>query len=284
MPAIKQYGFNEQEPDIIKFWEDRQIYPKVKARNKGGKSFYFLQGPPYTSGRLHIGHAWNNSLKDIILRYKRMQGLNVWDRGGYDMHGLPTENAVQNKLGLKTKDEIIKYGIDKFVKECLNFSVEHAGYMNEDLWKLGVWMDHKNAYMPIKKEFIDGQWAFFKKAWEQKRLYKGMKVMHWDAETETSLAKHELEYETVKDTSIFLKFKKKGKKNEFFIIWTTTPWTIPYNLAIMANPDLDYVRAKVDGETWIMAKALAGVFISGLLGKKFEIVEEFKGNKLEGEE
>lgn len=282
------FDFKTTEEEILKFWEKNKIYEKVKKKNVKGKKFYFLQGPPYTSGKIHIGHAWNNSLKDMILRYKRMQGLNVWDRAGYDMHGLPTENAVQKKLGYKTKEEIEKNGIDKFVKECERFSLEHAGYMNEDLWKFGIWLDHENAYMPIKKDYISGQWAFFKKAWEQKRLYKGEKVMHWDSETETSLAKHELEYETVKDTSVFLKFKLKEKDNEHFVVWTTTPWTIPYNLAIMANPKYDYVKIKVDNEGkeeyWILAKALVGAFMNSVMEKKFEIVEEFKGKDLEGKE
>ena len=276
--------FNEMERKILRFWEEEKVYEKVRKKNSKGKKFYFLQGPPYTSGKLHIGHAWNNSLKDMILRYKRMNGFDVWDRGGYDMHGLPTENAVQKKLGLKTKEEIEKYGVDKFVKDCMDFSIEHAEYMNQDLWKLGIWMDHKNAYKPVEKEFISGQWALFKKAWEQKRLFKGKRVMHWDAEAETSLAKHELEYKIIKDDSIFLKFQKKGTKNEYFIIWTTTPWTIPFNLAIMVNPELNYVKAKVGSEYWILAKDLAGVFLSGLLGKKLEVVEEFKGKKLEGQE
>ena len=276
--------FKKIEAETLKFWEDEKIYEKVKNKNKNGKKFYFLQGPPYTSGKIHIGQAWNNSMKDIILRYKRMKGLNVWDRAGYDMHGLPTENAVQKKLGLKNKEEIVDYGVGKFVKECLSFSEEYAEYMSQDLWKLGVWIDYENAYMPIKKDWIGGEWAFFKKALEQKRIYRGKKVMHWDAETETSLAKHELEYKMIKDTSVFLKFAKKDSENEYFVIWTTTPWTIPFNLAIMVNPKIDYVKVKVDEESWIVAKDLVGAFVSGLLGKKFEIVEEFKGKKLEGVE
>lgn len=276
--------FRQTEKEVLEFWEKEKIYDKIKKRNKSGKKFYFLQGPPYTSGKLHIGHAWNNSLKDMIMRYKRMKGFNVWDRGGYDMHGLPTENAVQKKLKLKSKEAIEKFGVGKFVKECMDFSTEHAGYMNEDLWKLGIWMNHKNAYMPIKKEFIDGEWAFFKEAWKQNRLYKGKKVMHWDAQSETSLAKHELEYKNVRDDSIFLKFKKRNTKNEYFIIWTTTPWTIPYNLAIMVNPDILYVKIKVDKEVWVIAKDLASIFVSGLLGKKFEIVGKIMGKDLEGEE
>ncbi|MEI6732080.1 MAG: class I tRNA ligase family protein, partial [archaeon] len=276
--------FKKNESDVLEFWKKNKIYEKLKKRNAGGKKFYFLQGPPYTSGKLHIGHAWNNSMKDIIMRYKRMQGMNVWDRGGYDMHGLPTENKVQQNLGFKHKDEVEKYGIGKFVKKCMDFSIEHAGYMNEDFKKLGIWMDHDNAYMPVKKEYIGGEWALIKEAWKQGRLYRGKKIMHWDAQSETSLAKHELEYETIKDMSIFLKFKKKNTENEYFCIWTTTPWTILYNLAIMANPNLDYVVAEVENEKWIMAKALSGVFIQGLLGKKFKIIEEFKGDKLLGQE
>ncbi len=276
--------FKQTEKEILEFWEKNNIYQKVKEKNKDGEKFYFLQGPPYTSGKLHIGHAWNNSLKDMILRYKRMRGLNVWDRGGYDMHGLPTEHKVQQKLKLKTKEDIEKYGIDKFVKECMDFSIEHANYMNEDLWKLGVWLDHENAYKPITKDFISGEWKFFKEADKQGRLYKGKKVMHWDAVTETALAKHELEYETIRDTSVFLKFKKKDSEDEYFLIWTTTPWTIPFNLAIMANPDVDYVKLRVKDETWIMAKDLVEQFMSALLDEKFEIVEEMKGKDLEGQE
>jgi isoleucyl-tRNA synthetase len=166
-------NFKEIESEILKFWEKEKIYEKAKEKNKGKKKFYFLQGPPYTSGKIHIGQAWNNSLKDVAMRYKRMNGFDVWDRNGYDMHGLPTENAVQKKLGFKTKEEIAKHGVDKFVKACIDFSKEYAGYMNEDLWKLGIWMDHENAYKPIEKEYISGEWAFFKKAHEQKRLFEG---------------------------------------------------------------------------------------------------------------
>lgn len=280
------YDYRQIEEDTLKFWKENKIYEKAKKRNSKGKKFYFLQGPPYTSGKLHIGHAWNNCLKDLVLRYKRMRGFNVWDKAGYDMHGLPTENAVQKKLGIKDKSEIEKYGVEKFIKECIKFSSENALLMNEDLKRLGVWMDFENAYWPIKNEFIEGEWWLIKRAWEQKRLYKGKKIMHWCGNCETSLAKHELEYDNIKDNSIFLKFKVKDKKNEYLIIWTTTPWTIPFNLAIMVNPALDYVKAEVETEkgkeTWVVAKALVNVFVSGLLGLKYKVLEEFKGKKLDG--
>ncbi len=280
------YDPQKIEKEILEFWEKNKIYEKIKSKNKKGKKFYFLQGPPYTSGRLHIGHAWNNSLKDIVLKYKRMNGFNVWDRAGYDMHGLPTENAVQKKLGIKDKLEIEKYGVEKFIKECIKFSTENAKIMDKDLERLGIWMDFENAYWPITRDFIEGEWWLIKKAWEQKRLYQGKKIMHWCAACETSLAKHELEYENVRENSIFLKFKIKDK-NEYLIIWTTTPWTIPFNLAVMVNPELEYAKTEVnlgDGkkENWIIAKSLADSFISGLLGFKYKILDEFNGKKLEG--
>lgn len=281
------YNFKAKEEEIIEFWNKNQIYKKIKDKNKKGKKFYFLQGPPYTSGYLHIGHAWNNCLKDAVLRYKRMQGFNVWDRAGYDMHGLPTENAVQKMLKLNDKKEILKFGIEKFNRECRNYSLARLKEMDRDLLRLAVWMDYENSYKPIDNDFMSNEWFLIKKAHEQKRLYKGKKIMHWCASCETSLAKHELEYENVKDKSIFLKFKLKGKKNEFLIIWTTTPWTIPYNLAVMVNPSIEYVKVRVEdgkekGEIWIFAKALVNVVMTSVFEKKFKIIEKMKGTKLEG--
>ena len=281
------YDFKTKEKEILEFWNKNKTYQKVKDKNKKGKKFYFLQGPPYTSGYLHIGHAWNNCLKDTVLRYKRMQGMNVWDRAGYDMHGLPTENAVQKLLKLRDKKEILKFGIEKFNRECRSYSMARLKEMDRDLLKLAVWMDYENSYKPIDNDFMSNEWFLIKKAHEQKRLYKGKKIMHWCASCETALAKHELEYENVKDKSIFLKFKLKGKKNEFLIIWTTTPWTIPYNLAVMVNPSLEYVKVRVEegkekGEVWIFAKALANVVMTSVFEKKFKILEEMKGTKLEG--
>ncbi|MDP1695958.1 MAG: isoleucine--tRNA ligase [archaeon] len=278
--------FKKVEQDMLEFWKENKIYEKSKKKNSKGKKFYFLDGPPFTSGRLHIGHAWNNSMKDIAMRFFRLNGYNVWDRAGYDMHGLPTENKVQKELNLADKQAIEKYGLDKFAKKCYEFSYNNALQMNEDLKRLGIWMDFDNAYMPIKNEFMGAEWLLIKEAFNQKRLYKGTKVMQWCGNCETSLAKHELEYENVKENSIFLKFKVKGKKDEFIIIWTTTPWTIPFNLAVMVNPDIDYVKAEVETgkgkEKWIVAKALAGIFITGLLEFKFKILDEFKGKNIEG--
>tara|TARA_Y100000310_G_scaffold281722_1_gene302377 strand:- start:14857 stop:18000 length:3144 start_codon:yes stop_codon:yes gene_type:complete len=279
---MEKYEPLKQEPEILKFWEDRKIYKKAKEKNKGKKKFYFLDGPPYTSGKVHLGTAWNKSLKDSILRYKRSQGFDVLDRAGYDMHGLPTENATEVELGIKKKGDIEKFGVAKFTKACKDLSIRNMKIMNKDFERLGVWMDFENAYQSVKKEFIDGEWYLVKKAHEKKRLYEGLRSMTWDWAHQTAVAKHELEYKTIKDESIFVKMQVKDKKDEFLIIWTTTPWTIAFNLGIMANPKLDYVKCKVGSENWIVAKTLASAFISSVAKKKFEIVEEFKGKKLEG--
>ena len=275
------YNAKITESNILDFWKKDNTYKKSKQKNKKGKPFYFLQGPPYTSGRIHIGQAWNNALKDMALRFKRMSGFNVWDRAGYDMHGLPTENAVQKKLQFLDKAAIMTFGIDKFIKHCIEFSTEFANIMSEDLWRLGIWMDYDNAYMPIKNEFMENEWWLIKQAHKQKRLYKGKKIMHWCTSCETALAKHELEYENIKEQSIFLKFQLMSKKNEYLIIWTTTPWTIPFNLAVMVNPNIIYVKAKVNNEIWILAEDLAES-VMNLLEKKFKIIEKIKGEKLKG--
>lgn len=277
-----QYDFKEIEPRILEFWRENRIYEKAKQKNAGKQKYYFLDGPPYTSGKVHIGTAWNKALKDTVLRYKRMKGFDVWDRAGYDMHGLPTENATQKKLNLVTKEDIENFGVEQFIEECKKLCIENMQIMNEDFKRLGVWMDFDNAYQSIKKEFMEGEWWLIKKAHEKGRLYEGLRTMTWCTNTESALAKHELEYKTIKDDSIFVKFKVKRTENEYLIVWTTTPWTIPFNLAVMVNPELDYVKAKVDNEVWYVATALAGVFIGGVVGKKFEVIEEFKGEKLEG--
>ena len=136
------YDHNKVEKEIVEFWKKSSIYSKNKEKNKGKKPFYFLQGPPYTSGRLHIAHAWNNAIKDFVLRYKRMRNYDVWDRAGYDMHGLPTSSKVQQKLGLKSKEDIEKYGMDKFVKECISFSKEHAEIMSAGKENIVFLCDH----------------------------------------------------------------------------------------------------------------------------------------------
>ena len=276
------YDFKQVEKHVFEYWQKNKIYEKAKKRVAKGKDFYFLDGPPYTSGRVHLGTAWNKSLKDCVLRYKRMRGFNVWDRAGYDMHGMPIERAVEKKFKLKSKDDVPRFGVEKFVNECRKFAVDNMHLMNKDFRRLGVWMDFDNAYQSVKKEFIEGVWWLVKKAHEQNRMYEGKMSMTWCQECATALAKHELEYKNVADDSIFVKFKVVGTENEYLIIWTTTPWTIPFNLAVMAHPDIDYAKAKVGDEVWILAKNLANTLIRGVADKDYNMLETFKGSKLHG--
>ncbi|MFP4402809.1 MAG: isoleucine--tRNA ligase [Candidatus Woesearchaeota archaeon] len=280
----KNYDFKEIEENTTKFWNENKIIDKVRNKNKDKKKFYFLDGPPYTSGRVHIGTTWNKCLKDLILRYKRMKGFCVWDRAGYDMHGMPIEQATMKELNIESRDEIKKIGISKFIQECKKTALKNMKLMNEDFKKMGVWMDFDNAYQPISKEFIEGEWWLIKKAHENNRLYKGEKTMTWCSNCETSLAKHELEYENINDNSIFLKFKIEGTENEYLVIWTTTPWTIPFNLGVMVNPDEFYVKVKIknSNEELILAKDLVKEILKENLELDYEILEEFKGEKLKG--
>ena len=275
------YDPKKTELEILEFWNKNKIYEKIKDRNKDKTPFYFLQGPPYTSGKLHLGQALNNTLKDSILRYKRMKGFDVWDRAGYDMHGIPISSKIQKKLNLKSKEDIENYGIDKFNLECTNWAIENAKLMDKDLQRMAVWLDYSDSYYTLSEEWMESAWHLVKKAEENKRLYLGEKTMSWCAECETALAKHECDYKNIIDKSIFVKFKLRNE-NKYLLIWTTTPWTLAFNLAVMVNPDLDYVETEVEGETWIVARDLADQVISKTLGKEYIITEEFKGSELKG--
>jgi isoleucyl-tRNA synthetase len=277
------YDFKVVEPAILDFWKDGKIYDKAVKKNAGKKRFYYLDGPPYTTGRSHIGHAWGKALRDSILRYKRMQGFDVWDQPGFDMHGLPIEVSVEKELGIKDKKEIMnKFGLANFVQACQKYALDQLWPMVEDFKRLGVWLNWPNPYMTIKNEYVEGAWWALAKANERKLLYLGKKSMTWCPRCATALAKHELEYENRSEDSIFVKLQVEGKPNEYLIVWTTTPWTIPFNLAVMAHPDFDYIRAQVDGETWILAEALAPGVIGAVAGKQYKVLDKFKGEKLAG--
>ena len=288
------YDPQKIEPDILSFWQKNKITEKLRKRNKNGKRFYFLQGPPYTSGHIHLGHAWNMALKDMVLRYKRSRGLNVWDRMGYDMHGLPTEQKVMAKLNLKYKEDIQQFGIKRFMQECQQFCTEMMQKMNEDFLRLGATLDFSNPYQPITQQFMEAEWWLIKRAEEQKRLYQGLRTMHWDVATQSAVAKHELEYREIKDTAIYLRFPHATKKNTFFLVWTTTPWTIPLNLALMVNPELSYVEVAVEREkstekdstekeTWILAEALLPAVMQKCRQEKYQVKRKMLGKQLESE-
>ena len=292
MKSIKEFNFVEVEKNVQEFWQKNKIYNKIKSKNIGKTRFYFLDGPPYANGKIHLGTAWNHSLKDSLIRYKRMRGFDVWDRAGWDTHGIPIEGAVQKQLGLRDARDVQNYGVEKFTKTCKEFTLDRIKDMTNTLINMGVWMDFDNPYMTFSDEWINSVWWFIKTAHEKGRLYEGLRTMTWDIPAATAVAKHELEYKEVEDTAIFVKFKlqKSGSRNleadEHLVIWTTTPWTIPFNLAVMVNPELNYCKVRVEKnnevEFWWVCEDLVDSFLTKLKETKYFVEETIKGEKLEG--
>ncbi len=272
----------EREVDTLKFWEEKKIYQKAKLKNKNGKKFFFLDGPPYATGNIHMGTALNKILKDFYIRFFRMQGFNVWDQPGYDTHGLPIENKVEKKLGFKTKKDIEKFGVENFNNECRKFATEFVDVMNGQFVNLGVWMDWKNPYLTLSNEYIEGAWMTFQEGYKKSFLFKGEYPVHVCSHCETAVAYNEIEHHAAKDPSIFVKFKVKGKNNEYLVVWTTTPWTLPANTGVMAKSDADYVKIKTGNNFLILAAKLLDPVMKKSEITDYEIIETFKGRKLEG--
>ncbi|MDI6798937.1 MAG: isoleucine--tRNA ligase [Candidatus Aenigmarchaeota archaeon] len=280
--ADKQITPKQAEEKVLRFWKKNKIYEKAKKLRKKVKTFYFLDGPPYATGSIHVGTAFNKVLKDCYLRFLRMQNLNVWDQPGYDTHGVPIENKVEQELGFKTKKDIEKYGVEKFVKMCREFATKFIDVMAEQFSNLGVWMDWKNPYLTLTNDYIEGAWFTFKKAFEKGFLYKGNYPVHVCSRCETVVAYNEIEYAKVTESSIYVKFRVKDKPNEFMLIWTTTPWTLPANTGVMAKPDAEYVRVKINDEILILAKQLLGSVLGKVGIKEYKILELLSGRQLDG--
>ncbi|MDI6826455.1 MAG: isoleucine--tRNA ligase [Candidatus Aenigmarchaeota archaeon] len=269
------------EEQILKFWENNKIPEKVR-RMKKKKIFYFVDGPPYATGSIHMGTALNKILKDVYMRFFRMLSFKVWDQPGYDTHGLPIENKVEEMLGLKMKSDIEKFGIENFIEECRKFSTKFIDVMSEQFNNLGVWYDWKNPYLTLTNDYIESAWFTFKEALKKGLLFKGLYPVHVCPRCQTAVAYNEIEYKTVSDPSIYVKFKLKNRKNEYLVIWTTTPWTLPANTGVMVKPDAEYVRVKVNQEIWIVARELLETVMDKLDIESYNIVETLKGSNLDG--
>ncbi|NYZ79117.1 class I tRNA ligase family protein, partial [Candidatus Micrarchaeota archaeon] len=278
------YDAPKLEKKIHKFWEEEKIYKKVKEMRKGGEKFYFCDGPPYATGQIHPGTAWNKCVKDSICRYKRARGFNVRDQAGYDTHGLPIEVKVEQELKLKSKKDIQKIGVANFIKKCKEFATKYIGVMAEQFKDLGCWLDFDDAYVTYKNPYIESVWGTIKKAHEKGLLERGVYVLPFCPRCETAIANYELEYDERVDPSIYVKFKVQGKENQYLVIWTTTPWTLVGNVAVMVHPNYQYVRVKVENEEWIVAKDRldAVIAVTNKIGLSPVILEEFSGLKLDG--
>ncbi|MEN2999432.1 MAG: isoleucine--tRNA ligase [Acidilobaceae archaeon] len=271
------------EREVKEFWERERVYEQLRRRR--GRKFYFLDGPPYASAKsIHIGTAWNKVIKDVVIRYHRMMGYSVWDKPGYDTHGLPIEVKIEQSLGTRTKKEIQeKIGIDKFVEACKDFVKDNMEAMSKQFAEIGASLDWSDPYVTYDNSYIEAGWWLIKKAHEKGLLYKGYRVLHWCPRCETVLADYEVgEYRDLEDPSIYVKLPLRGRKGEHLLIWTTTPWTIPANVFVMAHPDLEYVRVKVGEAVLILAKARLEEVMREAGVKEYEVLEVLPGRALEG--
>lgn len=259
---------NEFEREILKFWKENKIFEKSVAQRKlkpldfarGKKDFVFFEGPPTANGKPGVHHVEGRAFKDIILRYKTMQGFNVPRVAGWDTHGLPVEVEVEKELGLKSKKDIVSYGIAEFNKKC-----KESVWKYKELWenlteKMGFWIDMENAYVTYENSYIEKLWGIIKEFAKKKLLYEDYKVLPWCARCGTALSSHEVAqgYQGVTEKSVYVKFKVKGEENTYLLAWTTTPWTLPGNVALAAGKDIKYVKIipENSNETYILAKDL----------------------------
>ncbi|MGE5831474.1 MAG: isoleucine--tRNA ligase [Methanomicrobiales archaeon] len=280
------YQAGAVEARVREFWTAGDIYHRVRELRAGGKPFFFVDGPPYTTGNIHLGTAWNKILKDAILRYHRLKGRHIVERAGYDMHGLPIEVKVEHNLGFSTKKEIEGYGIGAFVDECRRFALENKDLMSDQFRALGVWLDFENPYMTVTPGYIEAAWWTLARAEEKGMLERGHRVVNWCPRCGTAIADSEVEYWDRKDPSIFVKFPVRGRDEEYLVIWTTTPWTLPANVAAAVMPGATYarVRAEKDGRSeilWMAEDQVEQVLRKGRY-QDFKILEKVPGRKLVG--
>ena len=286
--AEEDYRPKDVEKEVQDFWTRAKVYAKVVAARERGEDYYFVDGPPYTTGSIHLGQVLNKTIKDSVVRWRRMRGYHVRDQPGYDMHGLPIEVQVEKTLGITNKKEIEDFGIEKFVTTCRDFSLDLLKRMNVQFQQLGVWMDWDRPYMTVRNEYIEAAWWTFRRAHERGLLYEALRSLQWCTRCETALADAEVEYADETDPSIYVKFSVKGRPNEALLIWTTTPWTLPANLAIAVHPQLTYAKVQLvrGGKAeylWIMESAVPAIMaLAGL--ENAEIVDRVPGERLVGTE
>ncbi|WP_306054653.1 isoleucine--tRNA ligase [Natronococcus wangiae] len=280
-----QYDPHALEQRVFEYWDEVDAYERTVEHRSDGESFFFVDGPPYTSGSAHMGTTWNKSLKDVYIRFHRMQGYDVTDRPGYDMHGLPIETRVEERLGFENKQDIEEFGEENFIQECKDYADEQLEGLQADFQDFGVWMDWENPYRTVSPEYMEAAWWGFSKAAERGLVEKGHRSISQCPRCETAIANNEVEYEDVEDPSIYVKFDLEDREGSV-VIWTTTPWTIPANTFVAVDPDLTYqgVRAKRDGEEevlYVAEECVEGVLKAGRYGD-YEVVEEVTGEEMIG--
>jgi isoleucyl-tRNA synthetase len=282
-------NFVEREKQVEKFWKENDIFQKSMDSRKEGETYTFYDGPPTANGKPHIGHVETRAIKDMIPRYQTMKGKFVPRKAGWDTHGLPVELEVEKLLGLNGKEQIEEYGMEPFIKKCKESVWKYKGMWEDFSGTVGFWADMDNPYITYDDNFIESEWWALKTIWDKKLLYKGFKIVPYCPRCGTPLSAQEVAqgYKTVKERSAIVRFKIVGE-DAYFLAWTTTPWTLPSNLALCVNPDETYIRVKAaDGYTYILAEALADKVLGKLAEegeKAYEVLETYKGTDLEYKE
>ncbi len=275
-------NFLDREKEVLQFWKENKIFEQNVEKNQGNREFTFYDGPPTANGKPHIGHILTRVIKDIIPRYHVMKGDHCLRKAGWDTHGLPVELEVEKLLGIDGKQEIEKYGIEPFIKKCKESVWKYKGEWEKMSDRVGYWADMENPYVTYDDNYIESVWWAIKTIAEKGLLYKGHKIVPYCPRCGTALSSHEVAqgYKDVKDVSVFVRFKIKDRENAYFLAWTTTPWTLPSNVALCMNPKEDYVEIVAeDGATYILAQALAPTLfenyqtISVKKGKEYEYAE-----------
>ena len=284
--VTENYVAKDVEASVRAFWNENNTYRETRKLRANGKDWLFVDGPPYTTGYIHLGTAWNKILKDAILRYQSMNGKHIVERAGYDMHGLPIEVKVEEKLGFKNKADIEKHGVANFIEECRDFALTHKDLMSDQFKNIGTWMDFDDPYQTVDKGYIEAAWHTLKLCADKGYLERGSRVVNWCPRCGTAIADAEVEYSDETDPSIFVKFPIIGRENEYLVIWTTTPWTLPANVAVAVGAEFIYAkcRAEKDGKEellWI-AKDLAEQILKYGKYQKYDILETKTGKELAG--
>ena len=284
-------NFVDREKETEKFWEDNHIFEKSMEDREGCPQYMFYDGPPTANGKPHIGHVLTRVIKDMIPRYRTMKGYEVPRKAGWDTHGLPVELEVEKALGLDGKDQIEKYGVEPFIKKCKESVWKYKGMWEDFSNTVGFWADMDDPYVTYHNTFIESEWWALKKIWDKGLLYKGFKIVPYCPRCGTPLSAQEVAqgYKDVKERSAIVRFKVKDE-DAYILAWTTTPWTLPSNIALCVNPEEDYAKVKAaDGYTYYMAVALLDTVL-GKLGdeengvKAYEVLETYKGQDLEYKE
>ncbi|MFR8251712.1 MAG: class I tRNA ligase family protein, partial [Anaerovoracaceae bacterium] len=264
-------------------WEQEDLLSRCVSEREGRPSFVFYEGPPTANGKPGIHHVIARTLKDSVCRYKTMQGYKVKRKAGWDTHGLPVEIEVEKKLNMSGKQDIEKYGIKEFNEKCRESVFEYEGMWRNMTKRMGYMVDLDNPYITLDNNFIETGWWILKKFFDEGLLYEGHKILPYCPRCGTGLASHEVAqgYKEIKSNTLTAKFKKKGADNEYFLAWTTTPWTLAANAALTVGPEIDYIKAEKDGEIFYLAKDLADKH----LGEgQYTVLQEMKGAELEYQE